>query len=295
METVAPQAAANPEAARVRLLYALMAECKMCPRECGVRRLRGEHGVCRSGVRPVVASATLHYGEEPPLTGRGGSGAVFFSGCGLKCVFCQNFPISQLGVGNEMTVQKVARRMLALQKEGAENINFVTPTHFAAQAAHAVFLARRQGMTLPVVYNSSGYESVRTLRLLEGFVDVYLCDYRYATPALAGKFSGAPDYPLIVEEAIEEMLRQTGNFDGRRGVIVRHLCLPGHLEETRKVLGRIRERFGKAMTISLMNQYFPAHKSRRHREINRRLSRFERQQTWEMLNECGLENGWTQV
>lgn len=267
----------------------------MCPRECGVRRLRGEHGVCRSGVRPVVASATLHYGEEPPLTGRGGSGAVFFSGCGLKCVFCQNFPISQLGVGNEMTVQKVARRMLALQKEGAENINFVTPTHFAAQAAHAVFLARRQGMTLPVVYNSSGYESVRTLRLLEGFVDVYLCDYRYATPALAGKFSGAPDYPLIVEEAIEEMLRQTGNFDGRRGVIVRHLCLPGHLEETRKVLGRIRERFGKAMTISLMNQYFPAHKSRRHREINRRLSRFERQQTWEMLNECGLENGWTQV
>lgn len=295
METIAPQASANPEAARVRLLYALMAECELCPRECGVRRLRGEHGVCRSGVRPVVASTTLHYGEEPPLTGRGGSGAVFFSGCGLKCVFCQNFPISQLGVGNEMTVQKVARRMLALQKEGAENINFVTPTHFAAQAAHAVFLARRQGLTLPVVYNSSGYESVRTLRLLEGFVDVYLCDYRYATPALAGKFSGAPDYPLIVEEAIEEMLRQTGNFDGRRGVIVRHLCLPGHLEETRKVLGRIRKRFGKAMTISLMNQYFPAHKSRRHREINRRLSRFERQQTWEMLNECGLENGWTQV
>ncbi len=278
----------------MKALYRLMANCRLCPRTCGIGRLAGEEGVCKSGVRPMVASATLHHGEEPPISGAGGSGTVFLSGCNMKCVFCQNYPISQLGVGNVMHAGELARRMLALQKNGAENINFVTPTHFAAQAAHAVYLARRKGLSIPIVWNSSGYESVEALKLLAGFVEIYLCDYRYATPELAKLYSAAEDYPSVVEPAIHEMLRQVGYFEGKCGVIIRHLCLPGHLEETRKILGRILCEFGAGMPVSFMSQFFPAHKSAQYPEISRKLDDDEKEAAWEVLAQSGLENGWTQ-
>lgn len=272
---------------QIRALYRLMRECRLCPRNCLVRRLDGRPGVCRSGVAPVVASATLHRGEEPPISGENGSGTIFFSGCNMKCVYCQNYPISQLGVGVETNVSQLADKMLRLEKAGAENINFVTPTHFAAQAAHAVFTARRRKLSIPVVWNSSGYESTGTIRELRGFVDIYLCDYRYATPELGKLYSGVADYPSVAEEAIEEMLKQAR-------VIVRHLCLPGNLAETEKVLHRIKERFGNRAELSFMSQYFPAYKTGNHPEIDRKLSPAEKKAAWLALDRSGLESGWTQ-
>lgn len=280
---------------RVKRLYKLMDSCRLCPRACGADRLQGGKGFCRSGIMPVVASANLHHGEEPPISGKGGSGTIFFTGCNMKCVFCQNYPISQLGVGKRMTAAKLADRMLELESRGAENVNFVTPTHFAAQMAHAIYLARKKRFRLPIVYNSSGYESVETLEALEGFVDIYLCDYRYSSPLLAEKYSSARDYPQVVEEAISEMLRQVGHFDGRRGVIVRHLVIPGHIPETKRVINRIKERFGDSTHISLMNQFFPAYQSAKYPEIDRRLNSEERKQAWEILDHAGLESGWVQM
>lgn len=279
---------------RVKALYRLMGECRLCPRECATRRTRGAQGVCRSGVRPRVASITRHFGEEPPISGSRGSGTVFFSNCNMRCVFCQNFPISQMRVGRDMTAAQLADGMLRLQKEGAHNVNFVTPTHYAAQAAHAVYLARRKELSIPVVWNTSGYERLETLRLLEGFVDIYLCDYRYVTPALAKRYSRAEDYPALIEPVIDEMLRQVGHFDGERGVILRHLVMPGHLEETRMILGRIRQRFGPAATVSFMTQYFPAHKASRFPPLNRRLADEEVEAALDMPAASGLENGWAQ-
>lgn len=280
--------------AQLKALYRLMGECRLCPRECATLRMRGAQGVCRSGVLSRVASITRHFGEEPPISGTRGSGTVFFSNCNMRCVFCQNFPISQMRVGRDMTAAQLAGGMLRLQKEGAHNVNFVTPTHYAAQAAHAVYLARRKGFSLPVVWNTSGYEKVETLRLLEGFVDIYLCDYRYATPELAKRYSRAEDYPRLIEPVIEEMLRQVGHFHGERGVIIRHLVMPGHLEETQMILNRIRQRFGPAATVSFMTQYFPAHKASRFPPIDRRLTAEEGQAALGMLTASGLENGWTQ-
>ncbi len=284
----------NGTRAQLKTLYRLMGECRLCPRECAINRLHGAQGVCRSGVRPRLASITRHFGEEPPISGTRGSGTVFFSNCNMRCVFCQNFPISQMRVGRDMTAAQLAAGMLRLQKEGAHNVNFVTPTHYAAQAAHAVYLARRKGCSLPVVWNTSGYERPETLRLLEGFVDIYLCDYRYATPALAKRYSRAEDYPALIEPVIEEMLRQVGHFSGGRGVIIRHLVMPGHLEETRIILGRIRQRFGPETTVSFMTQYFPAHKASRFSPINRRLTAEEARAALDMLAASGLENGWAQ-
>jgi putative pyruvate formate lyase activating enzyme len=285
--TIIRQISAKGNIPQVRALYRLMGECRLCPRDCLVRRLEGKTGVCKSGAAPVVASATLHHGEEPPISGEKGSGTVFFSGCNMRCVFCQNFPISQLGVGVGMNASELAAKMLRLEKAGAENINFVTPTHFAAQAAHAVFLARRRGLSVPIVWNTSGYESVETLRELDGFVDIYLCDYRYATHELAKKYSGVGDYPDVVEEAIEEMVRQTR-------VIIRHLCLPNHIGETEKILARIKARFGGRVELSFMSQYFPAYKTAEHPEINRKLTAREKREAWKALDRSGLDAGWTQ-
>jgi putative pyruvate formate lyase activating enzyme len=212
----------------------------------------------------------------------------------MSCVYCQNYPISQLVVGNEISISGLADTMLTLQKKGAENINLVTPTHFAAQAVHAVYLARRKGLSIPIVWNSSGYESLETVKLLDGFVDIYLCDYRYATPEAAKKYSKAADYPFVVEEALEEMVRQVGIFDGRRGVIIRHLCLPGHLEETAEILRRIKEKFGPAIPISFMSQYFPAYRAPLYPEINRGLTAGEWRKAKKIFHETGLQAGWIQ-
>jgi len=279
---------------RVRALYGRLCRCRLCPRDCRTDRSSEKKGYCKSGIKPVVASASLHHGEEPPISGEKGSGTIFFTNCNMSCVYCQNYPISQLGVGNEISISGLAETMLTLQEKGAENINLVTPTHFAAQAVHAVYLARRKGLSIPIVWNSSGYESLETVKLLDGFVDIYLCDYRYATPEAAKKYSNAADYPFVVEEALEEMVRQVGIFDGRRGVIIRHLCLPGHLEETAEILRRIKEKFGPAIPVSFMSQYFPAYRASLYPEINRGLTAGEWRKAKKLFHETGLQAGWIQ-
>ncbi len=279
---------------RVRALYSRLYPCRLCPRDCRTDRSGSKPGYCKSGIKPVVASAALHHGEEPPISGTKGSGTIFFSNCNMSCVYCQNYPISQLGVGNEVSIAGLAEMMLTLQGKGAENINLVTPTHFAAQAVHAVYLARRKGLAIPIVWNSSGYESLETVKLLDGFVDIYLCDYRYAAPETAKKYSNAADYPFAVEDALEEMVRQVGIFDGGRGVIIRHLCLPGHLAETAEILRRIKEKFGPAIPVSFMSQYFPAYRTPDYPEINRGLTAEEWREAKKIFHEAGLQAGWIQ-
>lgn len=266
--------------ARARRLHALLSPCRLCPRACGARRCGGEQGFCQLGAGLRVFCTNLHHGEEPPLSGSRGSGTVFFSGCNLRCVFCQNFSFSQFGNGAELTPDALAARMLDLQRRGAHNINWVTPSAQIAAAVEALAIARVGGLSLPLVYNCSGYESVEVLRLLDGVVDIYLPDAKYAAGEPAARFSSAPDYPVINRAAIREMWRQAGPLQldahgiAQRGLLVRHLVLPHNLAGTRGVLHMLYDECGTDVTISLMHQYFPAHHAQHIPEIARRI-------TWE--------------
>lgn len=266
--------------ARAAQLQALMATCRLCPRACGAARTHGERGACRLGPTLRVFCTNLHFGEEPPITGTRGSGTVFFTGCHLQCVFCQNFAFSHLGNGVDLTPQELAARMLELQRRGAHNINWVTATAQVPMAVEALAIARAHGLTIPLVYNCSGYESVEVLRLLDGVVDVYLPDAKYAAREPAARLSGAPDYPEVNRAAIREMWRQVGplQFDAdgmlQRGLLVRHLVLPHGLASTPAVLQMLYEECGPDVGISLMHQYFPAHRAREYPEIARQI-------TWE--------------
>ncbi len=286
---------------RIEAAYQLLESCRVCPRECGVNRLKNEKsGFCRSGLNPVISSVSPHHGEEPPLSGTKGSGTIFFTNCNLKCVYCQNYPISQLGTGAERTVGELACQMVWLQEQGCHNLNLVTPTHFMPQILKAISIARERGFELPVVYNTSGYESVEALRLLDGIVDIYLPDMRYADDAAALKYSGAPHYPEINRAAIREMFRQVGNLVldqngvATRGVIIRHLVLPGGLSGTERVMKFLAEEISKDVFISLMSQYFPAYKANENRDINRRISEKEYDEAYEIKMKYGLQNGWVQ-
>ncbi|HEX9079817.1 MAG TPA: radical SAM protein [Desulfuromonadaceae bacterium] len=285
---------------RVREAYRRLKACDLCPHGCGVDRIRGERGICRSGLLPRIASANVHRGEEPPISGVNGSGTIFLSGCSLKCRFCQNFPISQLGNGEEITTTALAARMLRLQRLGVHNINFVTPTHFLPQILAALWLAIPQGFRLPVVWNSSGYETVEALRLLDGVVAVYLPDMKYSDDETAALLSGAPGYRDINRAAVGEMLRQVGHLrvddDGVSigGVIIRHLVLPGGLAGTGQTLAWIADNLGRETHISLMRQYFPAHLALETPGIGRKITDEEYDEAAEYLEEFGLENGWVQ-
>ncbi len=241
--------------------------CALCPRACGADRLAGERGFCKAGAEARVAAVSLHFGEEPPISGSGGSGTVFFSHCNMACLFCQNYPISQLGNGTEMTVEELAGRLLGLQEQGAHNINFVTPTPHAPHVAASVGLARDKGLTIPIVYNTNGYDSLEALAMMDGVVDIYLPDMKYRSDDLAELASATPDYAVHNERAIAEMIRQVGPLaagaDGvaTRGVLIRHLVLPDMVEETEKVLAYLREAHGPDIPISLMGQYFPAYRA----------------------------------
>jgi putative pyruvate formate lyase activating enzyme len=242
-------------------------ECRLCPRECGADRTAGEAGFCGAGAEAKVAAASLHFGEEPPISGTRGSGTVFFSHCNMACLFCQNYPISQLGNGKEVTVDELAGKLLRLQERGAHNVNFVTPTPYVPHLVGAVAAAREKGFTISVVYNTNGYDSLEALGLLDGVVDIYLPDMKYRSADLADLASATPDYPVNNARAVAEMLRQTGPLtvgeDGiaTRGVNIRHLVLPGRVDETEQVLTFIRETHGPDMPLSLMGQYFPAYKA----------------------------------
>ncbi|MBC8535778.1 radical SAM protein [Feifania hominis] len=274
--------------------------CTLCPRLCGADRAHGQTGVCGETSELRAARAALHHWEEPCLSGERGSGTVFFTGCPLGCVFCQNAAISHNHAGKPVTTQRLADIFLELQHKGAHNINLVTPTHFVPTIIESVALARSRGLCLPIVYNSSGYERVETLRLLEGTVDIYLPDFKYCDDALARRYSAAPGYFAIAGAAIAEMVRQTGSPvfepDGmmRRGVIVRHLMLPGQLADTRRIIAAIQDRFGGRVYLSLMNQYTPMAGLEQYPELQRRVDPGDYESAIEYALSLGVTQGFIQ-
>jgi len=274
--------------------------CDLCPNDCGVDRTVGEVGLCRAGANAKVASANLHQGEEPPISGTRGSGTIFFSFCTLKCAFCQNWPISQKGNGEETDAAGLAGMMLELKRRGAHNVNFVTPTHYMPRILEALVIAVESGFNLPIVYNTSGYEVVTALKLLDGIVDVYLPDMRYACDLQAKRYSKAKMYSSYNRAAVKEMYRQVGDLavDGDgvavRGLIIRHLVLPGGISGTEEVMKLISSELSKNVAISLMSQYFPAYKASDIPELARKITADEYQAAVDIMEKYGLEEGWVQ-
>lgn len=276
------------------------AGCVLCPRNCNSNRANGEKGFCMESDKIMLARAALHMWEEPCISGEEGSGAVFFSGCNLRCVFCQNHEISGGEAGMEVSVERLAEIFLNLQKQGANNINLVTPSHYVPQIREALLLAKKQGLILPIVYNSSAYEKTETLRLLDGLVDIYLPDLKYCSSGLSLKYSKAADYFAVASLAITEMVRQVGTpvFDERdimkKGVIVRHLALPGCAEDSRAVIKYLYDTYGDDIFISLMNQYTPLLHVAAYPELNRRLTEEEYDELVDYAIDLGIENGFIQ-
>lgn len=279
---------------RVKDARRRLSACDLCPWECGVDRLKGEKGHCRAPVAAVVSSYNAHFGEEPPLVGYGGSGTVFFTHCNLDCVFCQNWEISHGGEGMEVSTGELVRMMLALQAQGCHNINFVTPSPHVAPILEALLEAREQGLRLPIVYNCGGYEAVDTLELLDGVVDIYMPDLKYADTAVAERCSGPPDYPLRGRLAMQEMQQQVGDLqtdnDGiaRRGLLVRHLVLPGGLAGSKEVVRFLAEEISPRCAVNIMGQYYPAYRAPEHPPLDRRVSSSEVKEAREFARVAGL-------
>lgn len=278
----------------------LLSDCTLCPRQCHVNRLLGQTGYCGQTTLKA-ARASLHMWEEPCISGTAGSGTVFFSGCNLRCIFCQNYHIALGEAGREISTTHLAEIFLSLQEQGANNINLVTPTHFVPQILLALQSAKAQGLTIPIVYNSSGYESTETLRLLKGYVDIYLPDFKYMDSALSLKYSHAQDYFEKAKEALAEMVRQTGSpvFDPatglmKRGVIVRHLLLPGQTKDSKKILRHLHTTYGNQIFISIMNQYTPLPQVKELPELDRRVSPAEYDRVLDFALRIGIENGFFQ-
>ena len=284
-------------------LYEMMRACCACGHRCGVDRTGNARGFCNTSAKDLhhaaYASHTLHFGEEPPLVGRGGSGAVFFSGCNLRCVFCQNYQISQGELGESIHYTDLARIFLGLQEQGAENINLVTPTHYIYPIMEALLEACRQGLDLPIVYNTNGYESLELLAMLEHVVEIYLPDMKYMEPAHGLAYSKAENYPAVAKPAVKEMYRQVGPLvmqDGvaKRGLIVRHLILPNNLSNTYDFLLWMRDEQMEQATVSLMSQYSPQFKARDYPELRGRISRSEYRKIVEYALDLGFEHLLTQ-
>lgn len=289
-------------------MEAYFTDCTLCPRQCHANRLAGQRGYCGKAAGLVVARAALHMWEETCISGENGSGTVFFSGCNLGCIFCQNYKISRNGrqhgeqeIGTEITAGRLAEIFLELESQGANNINLVTPTHYVPQIIEALEIAKGEGMNLPVVYNTSGYERAETIRMLEGYVDIYLPDMKYMDPALAAEYSGAPDYPAYAKEALREMVSQTGEFRIEeesglmtRGVLVRHLVLPGHVRESREVIRYLHDTYGNRILLSIMNQYTPMPQVRDHKHLGRRVTKREYEKVVDYALELGVEYGYIQ-
>ena len=259
----------------VRQLWDCMNPCTLCPRTCKVERSKSETGFCGIASLPIVSSVGPHFGEESVLVGAGGSGTIFFAGCNLGCVFCQNFDISHHRHGRRITIEQLAQSMLELQNYRCSNINFVTPTHVIPAIAAAVELAKKDGLTLPIVYNTGGYDLVETLKLLEGFVDIYMPDMKYSDTKVAEELSAAPDYPEVNFAAVKEMHRQVGDLQVRnglatRGLLVRHLVLPENLAGSFKIIDFLAEQISISTTINVMEQYRPCYEAASHPKINRR-------------------------
>jgi len=281
---------------RVNLALADLEDCRLCPRNCAINRLAGETAVCRSGRCAVVASYNPHLGEEDPLRGWRGSGTIFFSWCNLRCVFCQNFDISQEGAGVELEGRQIAEIMLRLQNMGCHNINFVTPEHVVPQILEALLLAIERGLRLPLVYNTSAYDSLRSLRLLDGIVDIYMPDFKIWDDEHAFRFLKAKDYPQTARSALKEMHRQVGvlktdeNGLARRGVLVRHLVMPGAIAGTEAIMRYLATQLSADTYVNIMDQYYPAGRvnSRSYGEINRRLRTDEYEAAVQAARDAGL-------
>jgi putative pyruvate formate lyase activating enzyme len=289
---------------RVRRLEERLAECDICPRECGARRTQGKTGSCDSGMLPIVASFCAHHGEEPVLSGSRGSGTIFFGNCNMRCVYCQNHQISQapeLQRGNEVSPEVLAANMLYLQDElNCHNINLVTPSHFVPQIMQALLHAVPMGLRLPLVYNTSSYDSMETLHELDGVVSIYLADLRYASDKLARKYSRVRHYVGSARAAILEMYRQVGNLvtgtDGIavKGLIIRHLILPEDIAGSEESLTWLVNKCSPEVTVSIMSQYHPLHRARKYSELNRRISPEEYNRVVRLVESLGMENGWLQ-
>ncbi|MCX5895517.1 MAG: radical SAM protein [Proteobacteria bacterium] len=285
---------------RADAFWKIMSSCTLCPWQCGIDRTKGEKGRCQAPGELKVARAIAHFGEEPVLSGTKGSGTIFFTHCHLHCCFCQNYQISQEGLGETITIEDLARNMLSLQETGCHNINLVSPTHYLPHIVQALCIAAAKGLSLPLVYNSNGYESVETLRLLSGIVDIYLPDAKYGEDALAKKYSRAHEYTRVNEETLLEMYAQVGplviNDQGLavRGLIIRHLVLPDDASRTAAVLNKIKNRLGPHVHISLMGQYLPVFEAHTFPEIDRRPSPEEYNYAVESLIALEFENGWLQ-
>lgn len=279
---------------RVRTALHVLRSCVICPRMCKVNRLEGELGFCRTGRLAMVSSFNPHFGEEAPLVGRGGSGTIFFTHCNLLCLFCQNYDISHLGIGDEVDAGLLARMMIRLQEEGCHNINFVTPTHVVPQILEALPLAIEGGLRVPLVYNTGGYDRVETLRLLEGVVDIYMPDIKFLDSKTAGRLCNAPDYPETVRAAIREMHRQVGDLvtdrDGiaERGLLVRHLVMPAGLAQTRKAMEFLANEISKETYVNVMDQYRPCGKAHTHPDLSRRITQQEYLEAVEAARKSGL-------
>ena len=280
-----------------------MPPCALCPRSCRTDRAAGQRGYCgAAGTKIKCARAALHMWEEPCISGKQGSGTVFFSGCPLRCVYCQNRDIARAGAGKDITPERLSEIFLELQEKGAANINLVTPTHYTPEIVRALKQAFVLGLKLPIVYNCSGYEKVETLQMLEGIVDIYLTDFKYMEAETAARYSNAPDYPQTAQEALREMVRQMGGkeaeFDEegmmKRGVIVRHLLLPGHLKNAKEVVRYVYETYGNQVYISLMNQYTPLPGMEKWPELNRKVTKWEYERLLDFAVELGVENGFIQ-
>ena len=277
------------------------ANCNLCPRECNANRKQGEIGICGvSGAGIMGARAALHMWEEPCISGTKGSGAVFFSGCPLRCVYCQNYEIAHAKRGSMISEKRLAEIFLELQKKGATNINLVTPTHYTIEIIRALKEAREMGLVLPIVYNCSGYEKVETLRLLAGIVDIYLTDFKYMDKYAAKRYSKAEDYPEVAKAALEEMVRQCGTADFdeqgmmKKGIIVRHLLLPGHLKNAKDVVKYVYQTYGNKVYLSLMNQYTPLEQVKHIPELNRKVTEEEYETLVDYAIAIGVENGFVQ-
>jgi putative pyruvate formate lyase activating enzyme len=278
----------------------LLKDCILCPRECHVDRTAGKKGYCRETDELVVARAALHMWEEPCISGEEGSGAVFFSGCAMGCVYCQNHNIAKGLAGKKITIERLADIFLELQEKGANNINLVTPSHYVPQIVDAIIMAKDGGLKLPIVYNCSGYEKVEILKLLDGYVDIYLPDFKYMDPEPAYRYSGCRNYFEYASEAVKEMVRQVGEpaFDERgimrKGVIVRHLTLPGYLKDSKNIIRYLYETFGDTIYISIMNQYTPMQHLKDYPEINRKITEKEYDELVDYAIDLGVENGFIQ-
>ncbi len=277
-----------------------LSNCTICPHKCNVNRLKGNKGKCGCDNKLKIALASLHYYEEPCISGKNGSGTVFFTNCNFKCIYCQNYEISQLGKGREITIEELANIFLKQQEKGANNINLVTPTSYVYQIIEAIQIARKKGLNIPIIYNTNGYENEETIELLNGYIDVYLPDLKYYDNNLGKKYSGIDNYFSIATKAILKMYEQVGtpifNENGiiQKGMIIRHLVLPNHLLNSKHILHWIKENMPNDVYVSVMAQYFPTYKAQEDKLINRKLTKKEYKEIENYLYLLDLKNGYMQ-